>query len=181
MASIEEIKAGLSAASSEASGTVAQARAAKESADKMLTRLRAVAQGTPRSKRLSPRPNRRNRSSTRPPPWPAPPPNPPAPIWPCSAEATPVKGRDAVSVDQAKTTIRKAIKAAQDGIGIIEQLDGDIADALDLARYTTHDSRHTHVTTGLARLAEASRELEIAHRRLNASIDAGREYMKVLG
>lgn len=46
MASVEEVKAGLSAASSEASGTVAQARAAKESADKMITRLRAVAQGT---------------------------------------------------------------------------------------------------------------------------------------
>lgn len=86
-----------------------------------------------------------------------------------------------MSVDQAKATIRKAIKAAQDGIGIIEQLDGDTAEAIDLARYTTHDSRHTQVTTGLARLTEASHELELVHRRLSGSIAAAHEYLKVLG
>jgi hypothetical protein len=44
--SIEQVKAGLSAAAGEGQGTVAQAQAAKAGADRMISQLRALAQGT---------------------------------------------------------------------------------------------------------------------------------------
>ena len=46
MASIEEIKAGLAASANDGATTVAQIRAAIDAADRMLTRLQAVARGT---------------------------------------------------------------------------------------------------------------------------------------
>ncbi len=46
MASIEEIKAGLAGAGSDANTTSAQARAGADAADRMIARLTAVARGT---------------------------------------------------------------------------------------------------------------------------------------
>ena len=46
MSTVEEVKAGLAGAIEEANNAVGQARAATEAADRMIVRLRAVAQGT---------------------------------------------------------------------------------------------------------------------------------------
>jgi DNA-binding helix-hairpin-helix protein with protein kinase domain len=46
VATIEEVKAGLAQAAEEGNTIVGQARAAADSADRMVTRMRAVSQGT---------------------------------------------------------------------------------------------------------------------------------------
>jgi hypothetical protein len=85
------------------------------------------------------------------------------------------------SVDETKNLIRQGIRSAEQATKSLEQIGAETGDTTDLARYTTHDSRHQHVTNGLARLTEASRESEILHRRLAGGIEHAREYLDVLG
>jgi hypothetical protein len=87
----------------------------------------------------------------------------------------------AMSVADAKATIRQGTRVGEETRRILEKVNADASDADSLARLTTHDSGHQEVAKGLASLQEALHEVELTMRRLDACTIAANEYLAALG